>query len=133
MRMLNCENCNGELNPYIGTLSDVIVCEYCGTPHQLESQIAQYINIGDNNFLIWLRNTMIDCFVEDDLRFICDDIYAMTKQMDYEDVAGRNRSAKVLEIIQYARRRGLIPMLVEAGMRRSRDFALKVDYYEYYH
>jgi hypothetical protein len=128
--MLTCDNCGGELNPYMGALATVINCDYCNTPHQLESKIAQYLDVTGNQFHLWLRQTMIDCFSMDELRFVCDDVYALTRSMNFEDIAGETKSRKVLEMILYAHRRRLVPLLVECGMRHNRDFALQVDYYK---
>ena len=129
MKVLSCDNCGGALDPVGGKYGNVLTCPYCGSQHYLENQMQRFILVGGNHFQIFLREAIIECFSLQDLKLVCDDVYSLTRQMDYEDIGGGSKSGKVLEMVQYARRRGLLLLLTELFMRRNRQFALMVDNY----
>lgn len=126
MKLLNCQNCNGELDLQSAGVGNVIVCAYCGSQHILSQELNKY---QDSTFLIFLRGCLIEYFSMTDIKFLCDDLYARTRMFDFDDIAGQTRSGKALALVQFARRRGMLSLLVEVAMYQNRPFALAVDGY----
>lgn len=130
MKLLKCQNCNGDLDLSKGTLGNVLTCEYCESEHVLENRIRFHISSFDPNpFRIFLREMIVKYFNMQDLRLVYDNLEAKTRQFNFEDIRGETKSAKALEMVLYGQRRGLLELMIEEMMIYSRPFALAIDTY----
>jgi hypothetical protein len=66
--------------------------------------------------LLRLRRTLNRCFDENELRDLCFDL-----GVDYQDLPGEGKGAKVRELIAHLERRGRLPKLVEMGRELRPD------------
>jgi Effector-associated domain 7 len=64
-----------------------------------------------------LRELIEKHFNEDELRTLCTDM----PKIDYENLAGETKTAKIRELVKYSGRRGWLPQLVEY-CKQNRDF-----------
>jgi hypothetical protein len=68
-----------------------------------------------------LRKAIVECFNSSDLRLLCADL-----GMDYEDLGGEGKEAKVLELVNYFSRRGKTDQLLAYCQQERPEFAWPV-------
>lgn len=128
MKLLNCNNCNAELDLTQGT-GNVIACGYCGGQHVLENSLRAISQVCGRDWLIFLKDAFVRCFDKNALEELCYDLFAQTGYFGWEDMDRGSITMTVLTIIQYSARRGQTENLVEYAMSKNRPFALAVDSY----
>lgn len=123
MRSLKCMNCNGELSLFAVSTGNIVHCEYCNTPHYLENNL----NFEDLPTRLWLMDLVYECFSMEELRTVCNKMYAKYRVMDFEDILGTMRKLKAQEAVMYAKRRGMLTEFITMCASESKPFALAID------
>lgn len=80
-------------------------------PHQSSIGSAQFGGNADRQLL---REDLMQCFSLDEIESLCFDI-----GIDHENIAGSSKSGKVLELVQYTERHGLLNALRNAAKKRN--------------